>query len=134
MSAGFDHPVNLVVEDLLAALDDPALPLLQWGDRFSAAAARLPPRLADQLEVSQHQPQRWQTGTICRMLKYSSQAAAFGRTPVEPSTWQQCKAARMMQCCSPSVLSGLGSSSACLFDQRYQKRSQRCGRTGACAL
>ena len=48
---GFDHPVNLVVEDLLAALDDPALPLLQWGDRFSAAAARLPPRLADQLEV-----------------------------------------------------------------------------------
>ena len=53
MCAGFDHPVNLVVEDLLAALDDPALPLLQWGDRFSAAAARLPARLADQLEVRQ---------------------------------------------------------------------------------
>lgn len=51
MCAGFDHPVDLVVEDLLAALDDPALPLLQWGDRFSAAAARLPARLADQLEV-----------------------------------------------------------------------------------
>jgi Acetyl-CoA carboxylase, central region len=47
-----------VVEDLLAALDDPALPLLQWGDRFSAAATRLPAPLADQLEVGQQKQQR----------------------------------------------------------------------------
>jgi Acetyl-CoA carboxylase, central region len=51
LCAGFNHPVDLVMEDLLASLDDPALPLLQWGDRFSAAATRLPARLVDQLEV-----------------------------------------------------------------------------------
>lgn len=39
------------MEDLLGTLDDPALPLLQWGDKFSAAAARLPQKLAAQLEA-----------------------------------------------------------------------------------
>lgn len=39
------------MEDLLGTLDDPALPLLQWGDKFSAAATRLPPKLATELEV-----------------------------------------------------------------------------------
>ena len=48
---GFDHPIDDVMEDLLGTLDDPALPLLQWSDSFSSAAARLPSLLADQLEV-----------------------------------------------------------------------------------
>ena len=48
---GFDHPIDGVMEDLLGTLDDPALPLLQWSDSFSSAAARLPSLLADQLEV-----------------------------------------------------------------------------------
>jgi len=50
-SVGFDHPIDSVMEDLLGTLDEPALPLLQWSDRFSAAQARLPQRLAAQLQV-----------------------------------------------------------------------------------
>ena len=49
--AGYDQPVEAVVEDLLGTLDDPALPLLQWTDALSAVAARLAPDLADHLQA-----------------------------------------------------------------------------------
>ena len=32
--AGYEHPVDQVVEDLLSCLDDPALALLQWNQAF----------------------------------------------------------------------------------------------------
>ena len=32
--AGYEHPVDQVVEDLLSCLDDPALALLQWNEAF----------------------------------------------------------------------------------------------------
>lgn len=32
--AGYEHPVDQVVEDLLSCLDDPALALLQWKEAF----------------------------------------------------------------------------------------------------
>lgn len=34
MWAGYEHPVDQVVEDLLSCLDDPALALLQWNEAF----------------------------------------------------------------------------------------------------
>ena len=49
--AGYDHPVDDVVADLLACLDDPALALLQWTEVFAVAQTRLPPELAAKLEA-----------------------------------------------------------------------------------
>ena len=34
VGAGYEHPVDQVVEDLLNCLDDPALALLQWKEAF----------------------------------------------------------------------------------------------------
>lgn len=48
--AGYDHPVDAVVADLLACLDDPALALLQWTNVFSVVQTRLPVELANELE------------------------------------------------------------------------------------
>ena len=39
-----------VVDDLLACLDDPRLPLLQWSELYAVAQSRLPSDLAAQLE------------------------------------------------------------------------------------
>ena len=38
--AGYEHPVDQVVEDLLSCLDDPALALLQWNEAFGVVQAR----------------------------------------------------------------------------------------------
>jgi len=48
--AGYDHPVDAVVADLLACLDDPALALLQWTNVFSVVQTRLPVELTNELE------------------------------------------------------------------------------------
>ncbi len=39
-TAGYEHPVDTVVADLLACLDDPALALLQWTEAFNVVQAR----------------------------------------------------------------------------------------------
>lgn len=41
--AGYEHPVDTVVADLLACLDDPALALLQWTEAFNVVQARSHP-------------------------------------------------------------------------------------------
>ena len=50
LDAGYEHPVGSVMEDLLACLDDPRLPLLQWNELYAVAQSRLPADLAMQLE------------------------------------------------------------------------------------
>ena len=47
---GYEHPVDSVVDDLLACLDDPWLPLLQWSELYAVAQSRLPSDLAARLE------------------------------------------------------------------------------------
>ncbi|EIE18073.1 hypothetical protein COCSUDRAFT_26470 [Coccomyxa subellipsoidea C-169] len=47
---GYEHPVDLVMEDLLSCLDDPALALLQWNEAFGVVQTRLPGELAMELE------------------------------------------------------------------------------------
>ena len=49
-TTGYEHPVEAVVEDLLACLDDPRLPLLQWNELYAVAQSRLPPDLVTLLE------------------------------------------------------------------------------------
>ena len=39
-----------MVDDLLACLDDPRLPLLQWNELYAVAQSRLPSDLSAQLE------------------------------------------------------------------------------------
>ncbi len=39
-----------MVDDLLACLDDPRLPLLQWSELYAVAQSRLPSNLAARLE------------------------------------------------------------------------------------
>ena len=41
--AGYEHPVDQVVEDLLSCLDDPALALLQWNEAFGVVQVRCMP-------------------------------------------------------------------------------------------
>jgi len=48
--AGYDHPPDAVVADLLACLDDPALALLQWTEVFAVVQTRIPADLAARLE------------------------------------------------------------------------------------
>lgn len=50
LPAGYEHPVDAVVSDLLACLDDPGLPLLQWSELFAVAQSHMPGELATQLE------------------------------------------------------------------------------------
>ena len=50
VTAGYEHPVDSVIDDLLACLDDPRLPLLQWNELYAVAQSRLPADLATQLE------------------------------------------------------------------------------------
>ena len=40
LAAGYEHPVDQVVEDLLSCLDDPALALLQWNEAFGVVQVR----------------------------------------------------------------------------------------------
>ena len=40
LQTGYEHPVDTVVADLLACLDDPALALLQWTEAFNVVQAR----------------------------------------------------------------------------------------------
>lgn len=42
--------MDAVVADLLACLDDPGLPLLQWSELFAVAQSRMPGDLAARLE------------------------------------------------------------------------------------
>lgn len=49
-NTGYEHAVESVVDDLLACLDDPRLPLLQWNELYAVAQSRLPADLATQLE------------------------------------------------------------------------------------
>lgn len=49
--AGYDHPPDAVVADLLACLDDPALALLQWTEVFAVVQTRIPGDLATALEA-----------------------------------------------------------------------------------
>lgn len=39
--AGYEHPVEQVVSDLLQSIEDPALALLQWEENFSVAQVHL---------------------------------------------------------------------------------------------
>ena len=39
--AGYEHPVDEVVADLLACLDDPALPLMQFTEAFAVVQVNL---------------------------------------------------------------------------------------------
>ena len=48
LQTGYEHPVDTVVADLLACLDDPALALLQWTEAFNVVQARSHP---DQQEL-----------------------------------------------------------------------------------
>jgi acetyl-CoA carboxylase/biotin carboxylase 1 len=40
--AGYNHPVDEVLNELLDCLDHPALPLLQWKEEMSFVESRLP--------------------------------------------------------------------------------------------
>jgi hypothetical protein len=48
--AGYNHPVDEVLDELLVCLDHPALPLLQWRDELSFVESRLPAGVAAKLE------------------------------------------------------------------------------------
>lgn len=48
--AGYDHPINKVVQDLVSCLDAPELPFLQWEELMSVLATRLPRLLKSELE------------------------------------------------------------------------------------
>ena len=68
-NAGYEHPVDTVVEDLLACLDDPRLPLLQWNELYAVAQSRLPSDLAMQLE---HVVGEALQAPICAVRRYLS--------------------------------------------------------------
>ncbi|XP_030541394.1 acetyl-CoA carboxylase 1-like isoform X2 [Rhodamnia argentea] len=48
--AGYEHNVDEVVQNLLACLDSPELPFLQWQECLSVLATRLPKDLRNELE------------------------------------------------------------------------------------
>lgn len=48
--AGYEHNIDDVVQNLLACLDSPQLPFLQWQECFSVLATRLPKDLRSELE------------------------------------------------------------------------------------
>jgi Acetyl-CoA carboxylase, central region len=50
-SAGYNYPVDEVLEELVTCLDHPALPLLQWNEEFSFVESRLPAGLAPKLNA-----------------------------------------------------------------------------------
>eukprot|EP00879_Flechtneria_rotunda_P003437 GHRR01003666.1.p1 GENE.GHRR01003666.1~~GHRR01003666.1.p1 ORF type:complete len:1583 (+),score=615.48 GHRR01003666.1:404-5152(+) len=49
--AGYNYPVDDILEELVSCLDHPALPLLQWHQEFSFVESRMPPGLAAKLEA-----------------------------------------------------------------------------------
>eukprot|EP00850_Spirogloea_muscicola_P017414 SM000149S01349 [mRNA] locus=s149:208717:222851:+ [translate_table: standard] len=49
--AGYDHPADEVVHELLLCLDDARLPFLQWEESLAVLAARLPINLKAELEM-----------------------------------------------------------------------------------
>ena len=49
--AGYLNDVDSVVKDLLSALDDPTLGLVQWNEAYSVVLSRLPGHLAARLEA-----------------------------------------------------------------------------------
>ena len=72
---GYEHPVDSVVDDLLACLDDPRLPLLQWSELYAVAQSRMPSDLAAQLE------QIVGAAGVCSMaLDRSTASCALSRT------------------------------------------------------
>ncbi|KAI4321148.1 hypothetical protein MLD38_034566 [Melastoma candidum] len=49
--AGYDHNIDEVVQSLLACLDSPELPFLQWQECLSVLATRLPKDLRNEMET-----------------------------------------------------------------------------------
>lgn len=48
---GYNYPVDEILEELVACLDHPALPLLQWNEEFSYVESRLPTGLGAKLNA-----------------------------------------------------------------------------------
>ncbi|KAL4525084.1 hypothetical protein Ndes2526A_g07171 [Nannochloris sp. 'desiccata'] len=48
--SGYHNDLDTVVRDLLQALDDPSLGLMQWNEAFGVVSSRLPHKLATKLE------------------------------------------------------------------------------------
>ncbi|BBN00335.1 acetyl-CoA carboxylase / biotin carboxylase 1 [Marchantia polymorpha subsp. ruderalis] len=49
--AGYEHPIETVVQTLLTCLDDPVLPLYQWQEKMSILGTRLPKNLKNKLDM-----------------------------------------------------------------------------------
>jgi len=72
--AGYNHPVDDVLDELVGCLDHPALPLLQWKEELSFVESRLPSgafgvasvvmncAVADERPVT-----AWQHSLLCRI-------------------------------------------------------------------
>ncbi len=73
-NAGYEHPVDSVVEDLLACLDDPRLPLLQWNELYAVAQSRLPSDLSAQLECIVGEALQSLAAAATWVLPYSSRS------------------------------------------------------------
>ena len=59
LQTGYEHPVDTVVADLLACLDDPALALLQWTEAFNVVQARSHPDLHELRSQREISPKGW---------------------------------------------------------------------------
>jgi len=55
--SGYEHPVAETLDELIACLDHPALPLLQWSEEYSFVEGRLPPAITEKLDqvITQHE-------------------------------------------------------------------------------
>ncbi|KIY92626.1 biotin carboxylase [Monoraphidium neglectum] len=54
---GYEHPVAETLDELVACLDHPALPLLQWIEEYSFVEGRLPQAITEKLNdaITQHE-------------------------------------------------------------------------------
>ena len=60
--AGYEHPVAETLDELVACLDHPALPLLQWSEEYSFVEGRLPPAITERLDEVRARPRRARGG------------------------------------------------------------------------
>lgn len=83
--AGYQNNVDKVMKNLLAALDDPALGLVQWNEAYGVVASRLPADLAARLETLADDC-AWKLEQARAVVTKAGSAAAAAGTSVIPTT------------------------------------------------
>jgi len=82
LPAGYNHPVDDVLDELVGCLDHPALPLLQWKEELSSVESRLPSGVLGIASV-----------VMTRALADNTAVTA----------WQHALLCCFLACCQPSV-------------------------------